>query len=61
MIPLSIVPFDTAIEFALRTKTFPPNRVTGIAAVTSTDELTSNNQSIFTANLLCEFERVIAL
>ena len=25
--------FDTAIEFALCTKTFPPNRVIGIAAV----------------------------
>ena len=28
------VPFDTAIEFALCAKTFPPNRVTGTATVT---------------------------
>ena len=32
--PSSRVPFDTAIEFALCAKTFPSNRVTGIAAVT---------------------------
>ena len=34
LMSLSRVPFDTAIEFAVCAKTFPPNRVTGIAAVT---------------------------
>ena len=34
LIPSLRVPFDTATEFALCAKTFPPNRVTEIAAVT---------------------------
>ena len=33
LVPSSRVSFDTAIEVALCAKTFPPNGVTGIAAV----------------------------
>ena len=38
LIPRPRVPFDTAIAFSLYAKTFPPNRVTGIAAVTEANK-----------------------